>query len=123
MRQDQVTFAVRQPNLVAMVVRLVKYLAKFKFILYLDNSNINYIFFLSENLKFQVNCSIWLSDLSSGIENKCEIRNCHISQGPMSYRQTSNISRTLVGNKIVDHSNVVEASPVGAAPTTSSFLT
>ena len=35
--------------------------------------------------------------------------------------QVSNISRTLVGNQIVDHSDVVEASPVGAAPTTSSF--
>ena len=39
------------------------------------------------------------------------------------YLQVSNISRTLVGNKIVDHSDVVGASPVGAAPTTSSFLT
>ena len=39
------------------------------------------------------------------------------------YRQTSNISCTLTGNKIVDHSDVVEASPVGAAPTTSSFST
>ena len=39
------------------------------------------------------------------------------------YRQTSNIIRTLVGNKIVDHSDVVGASPVGAAPTTSSFST
>ena len=39
------------------------------------------------------------------------------------YRQVSNISRTLVGNKIVDHSDVVGASPVGAAPTTFSFST
>ena len=39
------------------------------------------------------------------------------------YCQVSNISRTLVGNKIVDHSDVVGASPVGAAPTTSSFST
>ena len=39
------------------------------------------------------------------------------------YRKTSNIRRTLVGNKIVDHSDVVGASPVGAAPTTSSFST
>ena len=39
------------------------------------------------------------------------------------YRKTSNISRTLVGKKIVDHSDVVGASPVGAAPTTSSFST
>ena len=37
--------------------------------------------------------------------------------------QTSNISRILVGNKCADHSDVVEASPVGAAPTTSLFLT
>ena len=40
-----------------------------------------------------------------------------------SYRQVSDISRTLVGNKIVDHSDVVGASPVGAAPPTSSFST
>ena len=39
------------------------------------------------------------------------------------YCQTSNISGTLVGNKIVDHSDVVGASPVGAAHTTSSFST
>ena len=38
-------------------------------------------------------------------------------------RKTSNISRTIAGNKIVDHSDVVGASPVGAAPTTSSFST
>ena len=37
------------------------------------------------------------------------------------YGQTSNISRTLVGNKIVDHSTVDGALPFGAAPTTSSF--
>ena len=39
------------------------------------------------------------------------------------YRQTCNISRTLVGNYINDHSDEVGASPVGAAPTTSSKLT
>ena len=39
------------------------------------------------------------------------------------YRQVSNIRRILVGNQIVDHSDVVGASPVGAAPTTSSFST
>ena len=41
----------------------------------------------------------------------------------LTYRKTLNISRTLVGNKIVDNSDVVGASPVGAAPTTSSFST
>ena len=39
------------------------------------------------------------------------------------YRQTSNISCTLVGLSIADRSDVVGASPVGAAPTASSFLT
>ena len=39
------------------------------------------------------------------------------------YCQTSNISHTLVGSKIVDHSDVVGALIVGAAPTTSSFST
>ena len=33
------------------------------------------------------------------------------------YRKTSNIRRALVGNTIVNHSDVVGASPVGAAPT------
>ena len=39
------------------------------------------------------------------------------------YRQVTNIRRTLVGNKIVDNSDVVGASPDGAAPTTSSLST
>ena len=41
----------------------------------------------------------------------------------LSYHQTFDISRILVGIKIVDHSNVVGASPVGSAPTTFSFST
>ena len=39
------------------------------------------------------------------------------------YRQTSNINRNLVGNKIVDQSDVVGEPPIGAAPTKSSFFT
>ena len=39
------------------------------------------------------------------------------------YSQASNISRYLVGNKIVEHSDVAGALPVGNAPTTSSFST
>ena len=46
-----------------------------------------------------------------------------IASVEMKYRKASNISRTLVGNKIVDNSDVIEASPFGAAPTTSSFST
>ena len=38
-------------------------------------------------------------------------------------RQTFNISRALLGNNIFAHSDVVGASPVGAAPSTSSFST
>ena len=45
-------------------------------------------------------------------------QNCNSHQ-----RKVSNIRRTLVGNKIVDQKDVVGASPVGAAPTTSSFST
>ena len=41
----------------------------------------------------------------------------------LTYCKTSNMNRTLVGNKIVDNSDVVGASPVGDAPTTSSFST
>ena len=52
--------------------------------------------------------------------SKYNLRRC---TGNIKYRQISNISRTLIGNKIVDHSDVVGASPVGAAPTTSSLST
>ena len=44
-------------------------------------------------------------------------------QQAISYSQTSNVRSILVGNTILDHSDVVGASPVGAAPTTSSFST
>ena len=39
------------------------------------------------------------------------------------YHEVFNKGRTLVGNEIVDHSDVVGALPDGAAPTTSSFST
>ena len=39
------------------------------------------------------------------------------------YRRTSNIRGILVGNNIVDHSDVFGASFVSAAPTTSLFST
>ena len=45
-------------------------------------------------------------------------------QGLTICRLTANIIRTLRGNEIVDHSDVVGAVPVGRAdPTTSSFST
>ena len=47
----------------------------------------------------------------------------HTKQCNHTYRQVSNIRRIVSGYKIVDHSDVVRASPVGAAPTASSFST
>ena len=47
----------------------------------------------------------------------------HISNHIYDSRQVSNIIRTLVGNKIAYHPDVVGASPVGAAPTTSILST
>ena len=55
--------------------------------------------------------------------NTCFDPGCLRSKSRMIYRKTSNISRALIGNKIVDHSDVVGASPAVAAPTTSSFST
>ena len=48
------------------------------------------------------------------------VRNCvpMWSMIPRNYRQTSKIRRKLVGNKLVDHSDVVGTSHVGVAPTT-----
>ena len=50
-----------------------------------------------------------------------KIKRAHLCN--QNYRKTSSISRTLEGNKIVDNSDVVGASPAGAAPTTSSLST
>ena len=55
--------------------------------------------------------------------NKLSLYDLRRCTGNIKYRQIFNISRTLIGNKIVDHSDVVGASPVGAGPTTSSFST
>ena len=62
---------------------------------------------------------------TAGLDKKMTHKNSGLisefsSQG-LQYPQTSNISTTLVGNKIGDNSDVVGASPVGAVPATSSF--
>ena len=54
--------------------------------------------------------------------SKFRITECGLSTDGW-YRKVSNIRSASVGNKIVDHSDVFGASPVGAAPTTSSFST
>ena len=56
-----------------------------------------------------VPCWIYINNASILSHNACH--------------QTSDLSHTLVAIKIVDHSDVVGASPVGTAPTTSSFST
>ena len=53
--------------------------------------------------------------------SKCQLHD--LTSFNVYHHQISNIRRTLVGNKIVDNSDVVWASPVGAAPTTSSLST
>ena len=50
---------------------------------------------------------------NSSISTPCCVFNKSVSQYIGNYRQTSNVSHTLVGNKIVDHST----------PTTTSFST
>ena len=59
----------------------------------------------------------------NSIANALGLRLFCIKSLKCNYRQTPNIRRTLVGNELVEHSDVVGASPVGAAPTTSSFST
>ena len=54
---------------------------------------------------------------------KINVQKISLDELTHGYRKTSNIRGTSVGNKIVGHSDVVGASPVGAAPTTSSFPT
>ena len=52
------------------------------------------------------------------------IRGIGIMQWPTRiYRKIYNVSRTLVNNKSLDHSDVVGVLPVGATPTSSSFAT
>ena len=58
-----------------------------------------------------------------GVLEGCFSYNDIAHKSRFNYRQVSNIRRTLVGNQIVDGSDVVGASPVGAAPTTPSFST
>ena len=61
--------------------------------------------------------SIWMT-ISSSILTKFSLN--FIFELPLViHRQTSNISQTSVGNEIVDYSDVIGASPVGAAATTS----
>ena len=104
-----------------------------------DNNQISYFIVVNASYETMI-CNEWQSKLN----NKCNSIDFNIPQDTSwdctirilqniflaiwneishYYRQVSNIRRTLLGNKFVDHSDVVGASPVGAAPTTSSFST
>ena len=79
----------------------------------MKNDHIQYVY---------VNASAWKlfakSRILYAMKQKLLFSNLYISI----HSQTSYISGTL-GNKIVDHSDVVGASSVSAAPATSSFST
>ena len=59
-------------------------------------------------------------DLVEIITNVCHVIKSQFRM-QQTYCKTSNIRLALIGNKIVDHSDICGASPLGAAPTTSSF--
>ena len=46
-----------------------------------------------------------------------------VSSFSVKYSQTSDVMRTLIGNKMVDHSDVFRAAPIGNDPTTSPIST
>ena len=101
------------------------------------NVNRNSYIFIQENVSKNVVCK--MADMLSQpqcVKGECVticqqqplrqspwILSCHITQSrwECTVKLASNINCTLVGSKIVDHSDVVGASPVGAAPTSSSF--
>ena len=77
--------------------------------------------------KLCISSKISLKDILWGLIDKfsfpIQIQQENISMTISLYHQVSDKSCTLTGNKLVDNSDVVGASPVGAAPTTSSFST
>ena len=64
--------------------------------------------------------SLLFEDVGTRETNESLLSTAHRYHMDM-HRKISNIRRTLVGNENVDHWDVVGASTVGAAPTTSSF--
>ena len=85
----------------------------------LTKQQIKCIYYASSGSHFNIHIDPVFNSIGMPIIKIRQTWNCLI----LMYRKTSNIRRTLVGNKIVDHSDVVRALPVGAAPTTSSFST
>ena len=98
---------------------------KYPFVLYLIQSHIHGSHHVNITQVRSVDENI---QLSRSVKSSMTLRKQKIltSQEPVykyKYHQTSNIRRKLVGNIVVHNSDVVGASPVGAAPTTSSLIT
>ena len=74
---------------------------------YADNNSLTNCIILSRLFK----TTWWDNSLQCVVPRRHEIKTEHEE---CTYLQTSDIRRILVGNKIVDHSDVVEAPPVGA---------
>ena len=55
--------------------------------------------------------SVYLNTQDINLQDAFQIYTFNVSQGTKTYHQTSNIWLTLVGNKIVDLSDVAGASP------------
>ena len=79
-------------------------------------------------LKLYLSCTFVITVLPAAYQVMLDRRRNELKWKPMkkaslykNWRQMCTKIRTLVGNAIVDHSDVAGASPVGAAPTTSSF--
>ena len=72
-----------------------------------------------KNVLFWLIRCLWL--LHDIICFSCTVYDTHVIKQNETYHQTSQIRCKLMGNLIYDHSGVVAASPVGAAPATSSF--
>ena len=76
------------------------------------------------SFKIDVACLFFLSfyNYKTTAKEKPDMA-CFKTAAYNTYHETSNISRTLAGNKILDHSEAVGSWPLGAAPTTASFST
>ena len=83
----------------------------------------SFVFFITSQNWDSTGVSEWFSLTAFLRTTDIEDKGLFVLSHYIIYRKTSIIRRILVGNKIVDHSDVVGAPPVGAAPTTSSFLT
>ena len=85
------------------------------YLLIIDNRNFTNISSLQDRLVSQVDCEnlqhLFQEILGFEVDTKVNLK---AQVRVIIYCQTSNISHTLVGNKIVYHSDVVGASLVGA---------